>query len=376
MKRISVNALEEKAYGQEPDPASIVSESDYTKAYNFYNYNCGRSDIRAFVNEYLKTVGAGTGTVRDLSAVEDAKIPSLYVWLIRMQVRGVNHSPERIAFIEEQTAELRRIGREKLSAKSVLGPVVDIQKSVLGPVVGIQKRIREISGDHIANIDEQIDVFTETGYKKAFSFYEFLRSKKAKAEHMPIVINHYKPLAAELELAVKGTDPDVNEGYRNLSKKQIRAFSDFVNNMIEDCKMFSANQRKTRAPRKRKAKSADQITKNVRYQKSDTSLKLVSIDAVNLVGATEVWTFNTKYCVMSHYVAIDRGGISVKGTSLINFDETSSEKRKIRKPEQFLPTVLSGGAKAATKSFTSLKTKPSACNGRINEFTIILRATK
>ena len=365
MKRISVNALEEKAYGQEPDPASIVSESDYTKAYNFYNYNCGRSDIRAFVTEYLKAVKADTKTVRDLAAVEDAKIPSLYVWLLRMQVRGVNHSPERIAFIEKQTAKLRRIGREKLSAKSVLAPVVDIQK-----------RIREISGDHIANIDEQIDVFTETGYKKAFSFYEFLRSKEAKAEHMPMVISHFKPLAAELALAVKGTDPDVNEGYRKLSKKQIRALSDFVYKMLEDCKTFSVNQRKTRAPRKRKAKSADQITKNVRYQKSAPSLKLVSIDAVNLVGATEVWTFNTKYSVMSHYVAIDRGGISVKGTSLINFDETSSEKRKIRKPEQFLPTVLSGGAKAAVKSFTSLKTKPSACNGRINDFTIILRATK
>ena len=367
MKKIVVNTLDEKAYGQEPDPASIVSESDYAKAYSFYNYNCSRSDFRKFLDEYLKQIKADKTTLRELAAAEDSAIPPVYAWLLRMHVRGVVHNAKRVSFIKKKTDALREIGREKISAKKALSPIIDIQD-----------RMRMISGGHIAEIDEQIDAFTETGYKNSYSFYDLFRRKEAKSAHMHSVIEHFKPLAEELALAVKGKDLDINEGYHNLSKKKIQALFKFVNAMLEDCKTISSNQRKSRSPtlRKIKVKTADQITKNIRCQKSDPLLKLVSINAVNLVGASEVWTFNTKYCVMSRYVAIDRGGISVRGTSLINFDETASEKRKIRKPEKFLPTMLSDNAKTAFKKFSALSTKAAACNGRINEFTIILRATK
>jgi hypothetical protein len=193
---------------------------------------------------------------------------------------------------------------------------------------------------------------------------------------MPQIADHFKPLAAELEIAVKGKDSELAEGYRLYSKKQLRAFSDFVNKLLDDCKLFAGNEKKSRAPRKRKAKSADQVVKRVRYQRADTDLKIVSIDPTNIVGASELWLFNTKYRVLYHYVAIDRGGLSVKGTTLINYDEKASQRKKLRKPEDILPNIVQGGPKAAVKLFDSLKTKPAEVNGRINEFTVILRGLK
>jgi len=50
--------------------------------------------------------------------------------------------------------------------------------------------------------------------------------------------------------------------------------------------------------------------------------------------------------------------------------------KKIRKPEDFVSKIISGSVKGIIKTFDSLKTKSSACNGRINEATIILRVIK
>jgi hypothetical protein len=100
----------------------------------------------------------------------------------------------------------------------------------------------------------------------------------------------------------------------------------------------------------------------------------VSIDPAKLVGATELWVFNTKYNVLAHYVA-GNGGLSLKGTTLQNFNESSLQK-KLRKPTDVLPNITGSTAKAAERAFTSLKTKENAPNGRINEFCVILRAVK
>jgi len=105
-------------------------------------------------------------------------------------------------------------------------------------------------------------------------------------------------------------------------------------------------------------------------------LKIASVDPAKLLEASELWAYNTKYKEMAHYVASDRGGLTVKGTTLQNWDPDQSSKRKVRKPEDFLPQILKGGPKAIIKRFGELKTKSTSCNGRINESTILLRIIK
>jgi hypothetical protein len=65
----------------------------------------------------------------------------------------------------------------------------------------------------------------------------------------------------------------------------------------------------------------------------------------------------------------------MKGTTLQNVAESSKQK-KLRKPADTLPLITGSTAKAAERAFDNLKTKEAATNGRINEFTVILRAIK
>jgi hypothetical protein len=129
-----------------------------------------------------------------------------------------------------------------------------------------------------------------------------------------------------------------------------------------------------RKPRKTKPKSADKVVSKLKFQKESNELKIVSIDPTKIVGAKELWTFNTKYNVLAHYWS--EHGFLVKGTTLQGVDAGRSRQKKLRKPMDVLPSITGSTSKAAERAFDALKTKEANPNGRINEFTVILRAVK
>jgi hypothetical protein len=66
------------------------------------------------------------------------------------------------------------------------------------------------------------------------------------------------------------------------------------------------------------------------------------------------------------------GTLSIKGTTILNYDVATSGAKTIRKPE-----LVTGYATMTKRTlageFKALKTKEAAVNGRINEECIILK---
>jgi hypothetical protein len=100
---------------------------------------------------------------------------------------------------------------------------------------------------------------------------------------------------------------------------------------------------------------------------------LKSEHPTKLVNADEVWIYNTKYRRLTVYKPADSGLLTVKGTTMINFDITTSISKTLRKPE-VIKDFASMGKRALNTAFKQLTTKPSKPNGRINEECIILKA--
>lgn len=99
-------------------------------------------------------------------------------------------------------------------------------------------------------------------------------------------------------------------------------------------------------------------------------LKLKSELPVKIVGASEVWIYNTKYKKLQVYRSL--GALSIKGTTILNYDVATSGAKTMRKPE--LVTGFAGMTKRTLGTeFKNMKTKESAVNGRINEECIILK---
>ena len=65
-------------------------------------------------------------------------------------------------------------------------------------------------------------------------------------------------------------------------------------------------------------------------------------------------------------------GFSVKGTTLLGYDEEKSVQRTVRKTAEFLPVIKKTTKSKTEKLFQTLKTTETKLNGRFNDETVIL----
>jgi hypothetical protein len=141
---------------------------------------------------------------------------------------------------------------------------------------------------------------------------------------------------------------------------------------LSDCERFINNGKAQRAPRKKKVVSPDKKLKNLSYTKECKEFKVVSVNPIKILGSKELWTFNVKYKTLTHMVALDRAGLDVKGTTIVNVDETASKTYRVgRKTETYLQAVLNNGKRELNKAVSELNVID--LQQRCNENTILLK---
>ena len=104
--------------------------------------------------------------------------------------------------------------------------------------------------------------------------------------------------------------------------------------------------------------------------------KLKSVSAKDILGAMQLWIFNTKNRKLGCYHAFDAGGLSVKGSSLVNFNERRSVQKTLRKPEAILPEILKGGKVYLRNALDGIRAVESGLTGRLNSHIILVRVIK
>jgi hypothetical protein len=130
-----------------------------------------------------------------------------------------------------------------------------------------------------------------------------------------------------------------------------------------------------RAPRKTKAVSKDKVVAKLKYMKSNEPLKLVSINPTDIIGAKELWVYNTKSRKIGKYVATEFSELGVKGTTIVNFDVIKSVMKTVRKPEEKLKEFKAAGKVQLRKFLEDINATEARMNGRINEDIVLLKAS-
>jgi hypothetical protein len=376
LKSIVLNTLELRTMGEEPtwENQDNWTRDEYeiqlAKAFNWYNVMLDDKMRYAAIIQYLTEKKTTKTDLEALEQVESWRILNSIGSLCRCVLRGLKLDKEAQARLDLKFDDLFVRGKVILKDKK--------KKAKVAPApLSIQDHIRNAASECIAEIEEIIDGFIRDN-TTTFRAYDWLAEKNVKPMVAGKIGAFYTPQFEELELAYSKKDTVLNEAYQAFPKKKLKIIMEFYRAIVNDCYEWSTNVRKSKIkkPRKPREKSIEKVVSKIKYQKDDTSLKIVSVDPAKIIGASELWLFNTKYRTMAHYVAIDRGGLQIKGTTLKQYDEKVSTMKKIRKPEDFVSKIISGSVKGIIKTFDSLKVKPSACNGRINEATIILRVIK
>ena len=101
-----------------------------------------------------------------------------------------------------------------------------------------------------------------------------------------------------------------------------------------------------------------------------------SVDPKGIIGASQLWAYNTKTRNLSVYHAVGNSGLSVRGTTITGFDTDASITKKLRKPDEQVKQVIHAGKVDLRNFMKCLTTKDSKATGRINADTILLRVVK
>lgn len=237
--------------------------------------------------------------------------------------------------------------------------------------------IEEKTNNFITEIDSNIDQFflKEKPIKDIMeiSIYQRLRVDNAPYNMAKTLFDFYSPTYQEINQLVNDKDEDLNEAYEGLSIKERKQLLEFMKSLVDDTEKYMLAKKAVRKTRTKKPRNANKQVEKMQYLKESAEFKLMSVDPINIIGSMRVYTFNTKNRVLTELVCRRKEGFEVKGTTLQAFDVDVSRAIKLRKPEESLPVVLNEQPTRINKMISSLTTKPTAANGRINKDTIILR---
>ena len=247
-------------------------------------------------------------------------------------------------------------------------------------IPSIQERIKEASGNIIAEIEETVDDFINNPKKfKGLDIVKFFRKHNVNQAHARHIRAFYEGTLAEyqmLQLPAREQDDQLREAYSHLSKSEIKKGVELFQSILSACDLVTQESKATRKTRKPKPKSADKLVSKMKYNKIDEKYKVASINPVDIIGATELWVFNSKTRKIGKYIAEEHTTFQVKGTTLQFFDVNKSVAKTLRKPEQQLVEFNKSGKVQLRKFLDNIKGVETKLNGRFNADTVILKAIK
>ena len=350
--------------GEEPKFAGeLVSDLELSKAFTWYSYMCTASDARDYIVEYMEHIGK-KNVARLVKQLKDGRVPTTAGWLCRIMMRGGKIADRSKEFLLDRvTRALERQKQSEVEEKD--------EKEERQPV-DVQAAVRERARDIIGDFESMIDK------NESFDTYEYMQKKNIPAVYSSYISTYYQKMVDEITDALKAdVDEDLKFAYRRYGKAKLAKLLAFYTAIVDGADKYAENTKRVRkANRKPKTVSVEKLIKNRRYQKNDNEFKLVSVDPQQILAAQELWTFNTKNRMLTVYRAQDQGGLGVKTVSVIGFSESTSISKRLRKPEEVLQKVLSGGKVVLRELMDSLKTKPAPIKGRLTRETILLRAVK
>lgn len=239
----------------------------------------------------------------------------------------------------------------------------------------IQDHLREKMYETLGELEELWDKFLEGDSKenKALKPFNVIHNSNLSPQFVNYIIKRWDELRLELVELQAGTCEQLNEGYRHWGKIQVRNNIRFCEQVIADCNSYLQLKKANRTPRKRKPVSPEKLTRNFKHLKEDVDLGIKSVKVTELVDAGEGWLFNVKTRKLIHVVADTyTKTFTVKGSSLIGYDNAATVQKTLRKPQEQLKEFMKLSVPNKRKWFKDIKSVEIKFNGRSNDNLLLL----
>ena len=352
--------------GTEPqyDPNTKAEDFDLAveKALYWYRQNYRLPLAKEWVREYLVSVGRDTDA--QLVSRADKSHFRFVSPYCRMVTRGFPLGDKFKTLIEKHLTEL--IKNASANTPTEAKP-------------SVQDRIAAKADSVLCDLEPVIDrvvAAVQGGKRKDSSLSDWLGKSELNRPLVLIVRERLQGLLDEFSAAHSGSDPDLREGYSHFKKISLKHMIEILKSAISNLDDRLGVLKASRKPRKRKPQTAEKQVKALKYLQRNEQFGVDSITPQAIIGSQGLIVFNIKNNKATVFVAAEpKAGLSVKGSTVVGFDESKSCEKTVRKPDEFLKNK-DGCRKtfaSAVRYLTGVKTKCAVPTGRVNKHCLLLQ---
>ena len=371
MYKLKVPVAESKVVGVEPiwteDYVPTDYQSEYGKALSWYNFIADQKDCRAFLVDWFKN---DSDKLKALNQISDRLLPRTYANSARIAMRGFPLTDVHKNRIWEKIAE-------QVNKKVVL--IED--DAAAEPVVKVVKKPLIVSSFIVSDVDDEIENLING--EDTRNIAQILMPYRLTDKNYLECVEKIEPILAEFAELVEvrrlsktqltDSQEQLLESYSHLtSMKSVKDIVKLLESYISDLKKSYVSKQVAKV-RKKKPKDKSKLVQNLKFLKDDTALGITSVEPINLLNCSEVWTYDTKTRKLSKYFSPVSGSITVKGASLVGFDDNFSNSRLLRKPETQVKEFSELKKNDLTKWYSAVKSKSGPVRARLTPTTLILK---
>lgn len=361
MKSISAKVREKRSLvakllaGDEPtvNLNSRFPEVELTRAYSWYNTNYTPEESREWLLNYLKNNNYSQDIIDN---VTQKQVPMVFCSIARLLTRSIDLPEKTLSNFNKFLEELS--SRAEYKAKRVV---------YIKPQT-VDSKIENI----MSNIEDAVDRLILTS-SYDYSLYNDIKSNDIKSPSVKEIYTRLQPRIQQVLEMADNPKSSIGEYYAKHTREQKKAIIQFHRMLETDCKKALQATKVVRQNRKKRPVSAEKVLKSFKYKKEDSSFKILSVEPSKILNSSVLVVYNTKYKRMTVFVAKEGVNLSVKGTSIQNYDESKTESKRVRKPEEAISQILSGTTNSILKTFAKFKSNTQTITNRINEDTLLLR---
>lgn len=359
-------------------------QKERNRALYYYNYFFTAKDMIPAVVKWMEKNEYSKDDIRAYKEMPDWHTSSTMGSLANMLSKGYpNKHPQSEdtpsdIWLKNKLAPIIQDGKKLIKDKKE-----EEKKTQNAYVPSIQERIRDAAYNHMEALEEWLEIFIKNPDEfnpKGLNVLNYFKTCEINQAHARLIRDKYIYIKEDYDELLtppkEKTDAysQLVEAYNTYTKPQLKNMQLALSEIISACDMLLQQAKVNRKPRAKKAPSKEKLISKLKFKLTDDRYKLVSIKPEECLQALEIWIFNTKTRKLGCYVAGDKAALSIKGTSIINFNENKSLAKNVRKPEELLRDNKSLPKTKMRKLYDSIKSVETKLNGRLNADIILLKA--
>ena len=364
---------DEKHTGREPvwdtERALAMTQEEFDhhlrKSFFYYNYFYSAKDLKKYVVDWMKDNYSKSDVSRFIRS-SDRLLPITVCSLIKAHKQGMPLRTKELSYVKDRIHEIlgSEISDEPAQEQNIVAPAA---------VKTIQDRLNEKTSEHLAHFEGLYDEVVAGGTVDPKA-YDYLVANTVPQSQIKKFEDLFIARKTELGEALGKADEQITEAYRHYKTSDYKRHHAFIQSILDALDQYRNVKKATKKARVKRAPNKEKVVSKVKYMKEEKTLKLVSINPVDIIGAQELWCYNTKTRKLYKYVADSvTGPLGIKGTSLTGYNESTSIGKTLRKPEEKLKEFAKAGKIQLRKFLEDIKATETLGNGRLNSDTVLLK---